>query len=80
VILSGTGLFGLTRFGHGTWSFRSDYEILHVHVLMQTYLNQRKVLFKKTANMIQDPTGNQHQHMIFIIISKQVKSLSVFRN
>ena len=35
---------------------------------MQTYLNQRKVLFKTTRNMIQDPTVNQHQHMIFIII------------
>ena len=39
---------------------------------MQTYLNQRKVLFKKTTNMIQDPTVNQHQHIIFIIISKQI--------
>jgi len=28
--------------------------------------------------MIQDPTVNQHQHMIFIIISKQIKSLSKF--
>jgi len=28
--------------------------------------------------MIQDPTVNQHQHMISIIISKQVKSLSTF--
>jgi len=28
--------------------------------------------------MIQDPTVNQHQHMIFIIISKQIKSLSTF--
>jgi len=37
---------------------------------MQTYLNQRKVLFKKTTNMIQDPAVNQHQHMIYIIISK----------
>jgi len=45
-------------------------EILHVHILMQTYLNQRKVLFKKTTDMIQDPAVNQHQHMIYIIISK----------
>jgi len=30
--------------------------------------------------MIQDPTVNQHQHMIYIIISKQVKSLSTFCN
>jgi len=30
--------------------------------------------------MIQDPTVNQHQHMIFIIISKQIKSLSTFYN
>ena len=36
---------------------------------MQTYLNQRKVLFKKATNMTQDPTFNHHQHMIFIIIS-----------
>ena len=34
---------------------------------MQTYLNQRKVLFKKNANVIQDPTVNQHQHMIFML-------------
>jgi len=45
---------------------------------MQTYVNQRKVLFKKTTNMIQDPTVNQHEHMIFVIISKQIKSLSIF--
>jgi len=45
---------------------------------MQTYLNQRDVLFKKTTNIIQDSTVNQHQHMIFIIISKPIKSLSTF--
>jgi len=39
---------------------------------MQTYLNQRKVLLKKTTNIIQVPTVNQHQHWIFIIISKQI--------
>jgi len=44
------------------------------------YLNQRKVLFKKTTNMIQDPTVNQHQHMIFIIITKHIYSLSTFFN
>jgi len=27
--------------------------------------------------MMQDPTVNQHQHMIFIIISKQMKSSQV---
>jgi len=27
---------------------------------MQTYLNQQKLLFKKTTNMIQYPTTNQH--------------------
>jgi len=42
---------------------------------MQTYLSQREVLFKKTANMIQYPRVNQHQHMIFTIISRQIKSL-----
>jgi len=30
--------------------------------------------------MIQDPTVDQHQHMIFIITSKQIKSLSTFCN
>jgi len=28
--------------------------------------------------MIQDPTVDQHEHMIFVIISKQMKSLSTF--
>jgi len=28
--------------------------------------------------MIQDPTVNQHEYMIFVIISKQIKSLSTF--
>jgi len=28
--------------------------------------------------MIQDPTVNQHEHMIFVIISKQIKSLLTF--
>jgi len=39
---------------------------------MQTYLNQREVLFKKATNVIHDPTVNQHQHIIFIIISKKL--------
>jgi len=47
---------------------------------MQTYLNQRELLFEKTTNMIQDPTVNQHQHMILIIISKQIESLSTLCN
>jgi len=53
---------------------RNLAEILHVHILMQAYLNQREVIFKETTNMIRDPTVNQHQHMIFIIINKQIKS------
>jgi len=28
--------------------------------------------------MLQDPTVDQHQHMIFIFISKKIKSLSTF--
>jgi len=75
------------RFGHGTFRSRGISvrlwhlaEILHVHFLTQTCLHQQKVLFKKTTNIIQDPTVNQHQHMIFIIISKQIKSLSTFCN
>jgi len=47
---------------------------------MQTYLNQPKVLSKKTKNMIQEPSVNQHQQKIFIIIKKQIKSLSTFCN
>jgi len=35
---------------------------------------------KKTTNLIQDPTVNQHQHMTSIIISKQIKSLPTFCN
>jgi len=37
-VTSDTRLFGLSRLGLGT--FRSDYEILHVHILVKTYLNQ----------------------------------------
>jgi len=47
-------------------------------LLMQTCLHRRKVLFKKTTNMIQDPTVNQHQHMIFVIISKQKIIIDIF--
>jgi len=84
--------FGLSRFGRGPfWSgpiqsgdilvrLWNLAEILHVHILMQTYLNQREVLFKNATNMIQDPTVNQHQHMIYIIINKQIKSLLTFCN
>jgi len=30
--------------------------------------------------MIQDPTVNQHQRMVFIIINKQLKSILTFCN
>jgi len=30
-------------------------------------LNQQEVLFSKNANVIQDPTVNQHQQMIFML-------------
>jgi len=55
----GTGLFGLEMF----WS---EYEILHVNFLMQTNLNQRKVLLKKTTNMICHcfVTSLQHQRQL----------------
>jgi len=43
-------------------------------------LKSTKGYIEKTTNMIQDATVNQHQHMIFIIISKQFKSLSNFCN
>ena len=36
------------------------------------------ILFKKTANMIQGPSVDQHEYMIFVIIRKQIKSLSTF--
>jgi len=80
--VSATGLFG-----HGTFRSRDISvrlwnlaEILHVHFLMQTCFHQRKVLFKKTTSMMQDPADNQHKHMIFIIINKQIKSLLTFCN
>ena len=72
------GHFGLSRYG--LWTFWSDYEMLRDNILMQTYLNQRKVLFKKNYKHDPDPTVNQHQHTIFIIISEQIKSLSTFCN
>jgi len=65
-----SGGFGLSCFSHRTywsWSFRSQdisvrlwnlAEILYVHFLIQTYLNQRKVSLKTTTSMIQDPTVN----------------------
>jgi len=45
---------------------------------MQMYFNQQEVLFKKTTNMIEDPTVNQH--FFFILINKQIKSSSTFCN
>jgi len=42
---------------------------------MQTYFKSTKGFIKKTTiNMIQDSTVNQHERMIFVIISKQIKS------
>jgi len=41
-------------------------------------LKSTKGFIKKTTNMVQDATVNQHEHMIFVIISKQIKSLSTF--
>jgi len=35
-------------------------------------------IYKNNYNMIQDPTVNHHKRMIFVIISKQIKSLSTF--
>jgi len=49
--------FGLGHFGLKT--FRSYYEILQISymlTLIQMYLNQQKVLYKKATSMIQDPT------------------------
>jgi len=45
---------------------------------MQTYLNQQKVLLKITINVIQDPAVYQHEHMVFIVINKKIKSLLTF--
>jgi len=47
----GYATFRSDRFCLGT--FRSDYEILHGHILIQTYLNQREVVLKK--NYKHDP-------------------------
>jgi len=49
-----------------------------IYLLFNANLLKRKVLFKKTTNMIQDPTVNQQEYMIFVIISKQIKLLSSF--
>jgi len=80
----GSGPFGLGTFWSRDISVRlwNLAEILHVHFLMQckrAYITKRFYL-KKNTNMIQHPTVNQHQHVIFIIISKQIKSLSTFCN
>jgi len=72
--------FGPFRYGDISVRQSNLAEIPYVHILMQTYLNQPELLFKKTTNMIQDPAVNQHQHTIFIIISKQIKSLSTLCN
>jgi len=37
-------------------------------------LKSTKGFIKKTTNMIQDPTVNQHEHMTFVTISKQSKN------
>jgi len=58
-------------------TFLLDYKILHVHILNANLLKSMRSL---TTNMIQDSAVNQHQHMVFIIISKQIKSLSTFCN
>ena len=51
---SGTRLFVLADSVWGHFGQTMNLaEILHVHILMQTYFNQREVLFKKTTNMIQ---------------------------
>jgi len=79
--VSVTGLFCLGRFG--LEKIRSDYEILQKSYMFTFYANLLKLtkgfILKKTTNMIQDPTVDQHQHMIVIIISKQSKS-STFCN
>jgi len=66
----GLGRFGLGRFGLGT--FRSGYEIFQKSYMFTFNVNILKST-RKTTNMIQDPTVNKHQHMIFIIISKKSK-------
>jgi len=41
-------------------------------------LKSTKGFISKATNMIQDAIVNHHKHMIFVIISKQIKSLSTF--
>jgi len=74
--------FCLSRFGHMTsrsWSLRSRdisvrlwnlAEILYVYFLMQTYLNQRKVLFKKLQ------TWSKIQYLISMSIWFSLSSAS----
>jgi len=84
-VISGTQLFGRSsrislavsvsrHFGLTMKSCRNlTWSLFYTNLLKST-----KGL--KTANMIQDPTVNQHQHMVFIIISKQIKLISTFCN
>jgi len=58
--------------------FSAEIEVRIYRMPALKVLNQLKVFFKKTTNMIQDPIVNQHEHMIFVIISKQIESLSPF--
>jgi len=37
---------------------------------MQTYMNQREVLFKKLQTWLKIQQLNQHEHMIFVTINK----------
>jgi len=59
-VTSGTQLCSLANFvfrsNFGLGAFWSDYEILYVHILIQTYLNQRKFYLKK--NNRHDPRSN----------------------
>ena len=54
-------VWAVSVWGHFGQTMKSCRNLTCSH-LMQTYLNQWEVSFKKRTNMIQDPTVDQHQH------------------
>jgi len=76
----GTRLFGLavSVWGHFSQTMKSCRNLTRSHFNANILKSTRTFIKRKTTNTIQDPTVNQHQHMIFIIISKKIKWLSAF--
>ena len=63
--------------GHFGQTMKSCRNLICSH-FNANMLKSTKDFIKKTTNMVQHATVNRHEHMIFVIISKQIKSLSTF--